>query len=55
MKIAEFFFKLGNYISVCQSFATMVGNKNFLVQPVESWKMSSWERNISEQKVIQYT
>ena len=29
--------------------------KIFLVQPVEHWKMPSWERNISENDNIQHT
>ena len=29
--------------------------KIFLVQPVECWKMPSWERNVSEDDIIQHT
>ena len=49
IKTADVFSKLGNQTNVYKkSPPCLATRKHFLVQPIERWKTSSWEKNISE-------
>ena len=50
------FLNLGNKTVVYErSPPWLATRKVFMVQPVERWEMPSWERNISENEIIQHT
>ena len=50
------FLNLGNKTVVYErSPPWLATRKVFLIQPVERWEMPSWERNISENEIIQHT
>ena len=50
------FLNLGNKTFVYERSPPWLAiRKVFLVQPVERWEMPSWERNISENEIIQHT
>ena len=56
IKTADVFSKLGNSISGYQMLPpSLVTRTLFLVQHAEHWETPSWERNISEQDIIQHT
>ena len=52
IKIADIFSKLGNYTSIYQRSPPWLTQIIFLLaQPIEHWKMPSWEKNISEHDI----
>ena len=52
IKTADIFSKLGNYTSIYQRSPPWLMQTIFLLaQPIEHWKMPSWEKNISEHDI----